>query len=83
MKEKGPGNSSVRPLSETRKKQRNGPVIFWVKIPLGRGCFLRFPSGSLSQSRELRVTDVYIKYIYFSSRKRAPTLKGTYMFPVA
>ena len=60
MKEKVPGNSSVRPLSETRKKQMNGPVIFGVKIPLGRGCFLRFPSESLAESRELRVTDVYI-----------------------
>ena len=60
MKEKGPGNSSVRPLSETRKKQMNGFVILWVNNTTCGGFFPRFPSGSLSYSRELRVTDVYI-----------------------
>ena len=45
MKEKGPGNSSVRPLSETRKKQMNGPVIFWVKIPLVQGLFPKVSFG--------------------------------------
>ena len=45
MKEKGPGNSSVRPLSETRKKQVNGLVIFCVKIPLVQGLFPKVSFG--------------------------------------
>ena len=43
MKEKGPGNSSVRPLSETRKKQMNGLVILWVKNITCGGFFPKVP----------------------------------------
>ena len=38
----------------------NGFVILWVNNTTCAGFFPRFPSGSLSYSRELRVTDVYI-----------------------
>ena len=45
MKKKGPGNSSVRPLSETRKKQMNGFVIFWVENNGCAGVFPKVPFG--------------------------------------
>ena len=45
MKEKGPGNSSVRPLSETRKKQMNGFVILGVKNTTCAGFFPKVPFG--------------------------------------
>ena len=45
MKEKGPGNSSVRPLSEIRKKQMNGFVILWVKNTTCAGFFPKVPFG--------------------------------------
>ena len=49
------------------------------KILLVQGFFLRFPSGSLSYSRELRVTDAYILAV---GRERQ-LWRGTYMFLVA
>ena len=71
MKEKGPGNSSVRPLSETRKKQMNRFVIFWIKILLV-GFFPNAPFGVFVLEQGTTCNWC----LYFSSRKRAPTLKG-------
>ena len=58
MKEKGPGNSSVRPLSETRKKQM---IILWVKkYYLCRVFFPKVPFGVFVLQQGTTLTDVYI-----------------------
>ena len=77
MKEKGPGNSSVRPLSETRKKQMNGFVILWVKNIAGGGFFPKVPFGVFVLEQGTTCNWC----LYFSSRKRAATLKENLHVP--